>query len=148
MTRCRLLAQSVVRIISAIWSLSGGKRTNRKTVAISHNRLLWPNNIYRWVKYRVDHPPCGITRCRELIAVAVVGINRDPVVRDRFVDPALEVAIAYVEKIIALKGAARRYPVADENAEDLAADFIIGGSVTHQVPVFQRRSILASRDAP
>src|SRR4029450_1062800 len=33
--------------------------------------------------------------------------------------------------IIALKYAARRYPVAHENAEDLAADFIIGRSVKH-----------------
>ena len=43
----------------------------------------------------------------------------------------LEIAVAYVEKMIALKDAARRYPVAHENAEDLAADFIIGRSVKH-----------------
>jgi hypothetical protein len=43
----------------------------------------------------------------------------------------LKIAVAYVEKIIALKYAARRYPVAHENAEDLAADFIVGRSVKH-----------------
>jgi len=32
-----------------------------------------------------DHPPHGITLCRELIAVAVAQIDRDPVVRDRLV---------------------------------------------------------------
>jgi hypothetical protein len=61
-------------------------------------------------KCRVDHPPHGITRCGELIAVAVAQIDRDPVVRDRLVELALEIAVAYVEKIIALKYAARRYP--------------------------------------
>jgi hypothetical protein len=74
-----------------------------------------------------------------LIAVAVAPINRNPVVRDRLVDPALEIAVAYVEKIIALKYAARRYPVAHENAKDLAADFLIGGSVKHGAPAFERR---------
>ena len=99
-------------------------------------------------KYRVGHLPQGIPSRRELIAVAVVRINRDPVVCDRLIDPALKIAIAYVEKIIALKCTACRYPIAHENAEDLAADFIIGGSVKHRVPVSQRRLILASRDAP
>jgi hypothetical protein len=61
-------------------------------------------------KYWVDHPPHGITLFRELIAVAVAQIDRDPVVRDRLVELALEIAVAYVEKIIALKYAARRYP--------------------------------------
>src|SRR5262245_57322087 len=81
--------------------------------------------------YRVDHPPHGITLCGELVAVAVAQIDRDPVVRDRLVEPALKIAVAYVEKIITLKYAARLYPVAHENAEDLAADFIIGRSVKH-----------------
>ena len=84
---------------------------------------------------RVDHPPCGITSCRELISVAVAQIDCDPVVRDRLVDPALEIAIAYIEKIIALKHAARRYPVTRENVEDLAADILIGGSVKHRRPL-------------
>ena len=44
---------------------------------------------------RVDQPPHGITRCRELIEVLVALIDRDPVVRDRL-------AVAYVEKIVAL----------------------------------------------
>ena len=83
---------------------------------------------------RVDHPPCEITRCRELISVAVAQIDRDPVVRNRLVDSSLEIAIAYIEKIIALKHAARRYPVTRENVEDLAADILIGGSVKHGRP--------------
>ena len=78
------------------------------------NRLLWSPDIDRWVKCRVDHPPCGITRSRKLIAVAVAQIDRDPVVRDRLVYPALEIAVAYIEKIIALKRAARRYPISDD----------------------------------
>jgi len=83
---------------------------------------------------RVDHPPCIITRRRELISVAVTQIDRDPVVRDRLVDSALEIAIAYSDKIIALKHAARRYSVTRENVEDLAADVLIGGSVKHRRP--------------
>src|SRR5262245_5154892 len=85
-------------------------------------------------KYRVDHPPRGITRCRELIAVAIAQIDRDPVVRDRLVEPALKIAVAYVEKIITLKYATHRYPVAHENAKDLEDDFIIGRSVKHGHP--------------
>jgi hypothetical protein len=65
------------------------------------------------------------------IAVTVAQIHRDPVVRDCLVESALKIAVAYVEKIIALKYAARRYPVAHENAEDLATNFIIGRSVKH-----------------
>lgn len=84
---------------------------------------------------RVDHLPCGITSCRELISAAVAQIDCDPVVRDRLVDPALEITIAYIEKIIALKHAARRYPVTRENVEDLAADILIGGSVKHRRPL-------------
>ena len=113
---------------------------------LSRDRL--SPDTYRRVKGGVDHPPCGIPRCRELIAVAVSKIDRDPVVRDSLVDPALEVTVAHIEKIIALKRSARRYPIAHKNAEDLAADFIIGGSVKHRVQASQRRLILASRDAP
>jgi hypothetical protein len=108
---------------------------------LTQNRLLLPHEIYRVGKCRVDHPPHSITRCRELIAVAVAQIDRDPVVRDRLVDPALEIAVAYVEKIIALKYAARRYPVAHENAEDLAADLIVGWSVKHGAPAFEFSNI-------
>ena len=100
--------------------------------SVTRNRLLWPPDIYGWVKYRVDHPPHGITRCRELIAVAVVRVDRYPFVRDGLVDPVLEIAVTYVEKIIAQKHAVRWYPVAHENTEDLAAGFIIGRSVKHE----------------
>jgi hypothetical protein len=55
--------------------------------------------------HRVDHPPCGVTRCGELIAVAVSQIDGDPVVSHRPVNPALEITIAHIEKIIALKNA-------------------------------------------
>jgi hypothetical protein len=66
-----------------------------------------------------------------MIAVAVAPIDRDPVECDRLVDPALEITVANVEKIIALKRAAHRYPMAHKNAEYLAADFFIGGTVRH-----------------
>jgi hypothetical protein len=73
-----------------------------------------------------------------MISVAVAQIDRDPVVRNRHVDSSLEISIAYIEKIIALKHAARRYPVTRENVEDLAANVLIGGSVKH------RRALSAS----
>jgi hypothetical protein len=72
-----------------------------------------------------------------LIAVAVSQIDGNPVVSDRLVNPALE--IAHIEKIIALKNAARWYPVTHENAEDLATDVLVGGSVKHGSPMFERR---------
>jgi hypothetical protein len=82
--------------------------------------------------------PYGVTRRRELVAVAVAQIYYDPVVRDRFIDAALEIAIAHFEKMIALKDAARRYPIAHENAEDLAANVLIGRPVGHKSPIFER----------
>ena len=102
-------------------------------------RLLGLPDIYRLAKYRVDHLPQGIPSCRELIAVAVAPIDRDPIVRDSLVDPPLEIAVTYIEKIIALKRVARRYPMAHENVEDLAADILIGGAVKHGAPMFERR---------
>ena len=78
-------------------------------------RFLGFPDIYRLAKYRVDHLPQGITSCRELIAVAVAPIDRDPIVRDSPIDPALEIAVTYIEKIIALKRAVRRYLMAHEN---------------------------------
>ena len=89
-------------------------------------------------KSRVDHPPHGITLYRELIAVAVAQIDRDPVVCDRHVDPTLELAVANGAKVIALKRAARRYTVAHKNSEDLASDYIVGGSVRHEEPAIER----------
>ena len=104
-------------------------------------RFLGLPDIYRLAKYRINHLPHGITSCRELIAVAVTPIDRDPIVRDSLVDPPLEIAVTYIEKIIALKRAVRRYSMAHENVEDLAADILIGGSVKHLVQAFQRRLI-------
>ena len=132
------------------WSLSGfgnnlaafhadGKISVNYCEFRSLTRNLGLREIYRLAKYPVDHLPHGITRCRELIAVAVAQIDCDPVIRDCLVHPALEIAVADVEKIIAQKQAARRYPVAHENAEDLAADFIIGRSVKHGAPAFRTR---------
>ena len=70
-----------------------------------------------------------MTRCCELITVAVAQIDRDPIVCNRPVNPALEIAIAHIKKIIALKRATRRYLVARENVKDLAANFVIGKSI-------------------
>lgn len=91
--------------------------------------------IVGWV-YR---PPYGVARCRKLIAIAIASVDRDPVVCDRHVDPTLEIAIADAAKVIALKRAARRYTVAHKNSEDLASDFIVGGSVRHEEPAIERQ---------
>jgi OsmC-like protein len=58
---------------------------HRGMSAFDPNRLLGFYEICRLAKYWVDHPPHGITLFRELIAVAVAQIDRDPVVRDRLV---------------------------------------------------------------
>src|SRR5215471_21639592 len=86
------------------------------------------------VKRGIDRPPNGIARGRELVAVAVAQIDSDPVLCDRFVDPALEIAVAHTEKIVALKRAAWWYPVTHENAEDLTANVLIGKSIRHGSP--------------
>ena len=57
---------------------------------------------------RIDHPPDSVSRCRELIAVAVSQIDGDPIVGDRLVDPALEITVAHFKKIIALQRTGRR----------------------------------------
>ena len=81
---------------------------------------------------RIDRPPDSISRCRELIAVAVSQIDGDPIVGDRLVDPALEIAVAHFKKIIALQRAGCRNPMAPENAEDLTANVFVGRSVKHR----------------
>ena len=81
---------------------------------------------------RIDHPPDSVSRCRELIAVAVSQIDGDPIVGDRLVDPALEITVAHFKKIIALQRAGRRNPVTHENAEDLTANVLVGRSVRHR----------------
>ena len=80
----------------------------------------------------MDHPCDSVSRCRELIVVAVSRIDCDPIVGDRFVDPALEIAVAHFKKIIALKRAGRGNPMTHENAEDLTADVLVGRSVRHR----------------
>jgi hypothetical protein len=79
----------------------------------------------------MDHPPDSVSRCRELIAVAVSQIDGDPIVGDRLVDPALEITVAHFKKIIALQRAGRRNPMTHENAEDLTANILVGRSVKH-----------------
>jgi len=80
----------------------------------------------------INHLPESIARCRELIAVAVSQIDGDPIVGDRLVDPALEITVAHLEKIIALQRAGRRNPMTHENAEDLTAHVLVGRSVRHR----------------
>ena len=80
----------------------------------------------------MDHPPHIVSRCRELIAVAVTQIDGDPIVGDRFVDPALEITIAHFKKIIALQLSGRWNPITHENAEDLTANVLVGRSVMHK----------------
>jgi hypothetical protein len=80
----------------------------------------------------MNHPSDGISRCREVIAVAVSQIDSDPIIGDSLVDPALEVTVAHFKKIIALQGAGRRNPMTHENAEDLTANIFVGRSVRHR----------------
>ena len=81
---------------------------------------------------RMNHPPDGVSRCRELIAVAVSQIDGDPIVGDRLVNAALEITVAHFKKIIALQRAGRRNPMTHENAEDLTANILVGRSVKHR----------------
>ena len=71
-----------------------------------------------------DEPPDSVSRCRELIAVAVSQIDGGPIVGDCLVDPALEITVAHFKKIIALQRTGRRNPMTHENAEDLTANVI------------------------
>ena len=80
----------------------------------------------------MNHPSDGMSRCRELIAVAVSQIDGDPIISDRLVDPALKVTVAHFKKIIALQRAGRRNPMTHENAEDLTANIVVGRSVKHR----------------
>src|SRR6476659_4150322 len=89
---------------------------------------------------RIDHLPSSVSRCRELIAIAVSQIDGDPIVGNRLVDPALEITVAHFKKIIALQRAGRKNPVAHENAEDLTANVLVGRSVRHRPTIrFARR---------
>jgi hypothetical protein len=88
----------------------------------------------------MNHPPDGISRYRELIAVAISQIDGDPIVGDRLVDPALEITVAHFKKIIALQRAGRRNPMTHENAEDLTANILVGRSFKHRSTIgFARR---------
>jgi len=88
----------------------------------------------------IDHPSYSIARCREVIAVAVSQIDGDPIVCDRLVDPALEITVAHIEEIVTLQCAGRRYPMAHENGEDLTANVLVGKSVRHRSPRFEKYS--------
>ncbi len=79
----------------------------------------------------MNHPSDGVSRCREVIAVAVSQIDGYPIVGDRLVDPALEITVAHFKKIIALQRAGRRNPMMHKNAEDLTANILVGRSVKH-----------------
>src|SRR6476659_6355307 len=81
---------------------------------------------------RMNHPPDSVSRCRELIAVAVSQIDGDPIVGDRLVNAALEITVAHFKKIIALQRAGRRNPMTHENAEDLTANILVGTSIRHR----------------
>ena len=74
----------------------------------------------------------SVSRCRELIAVAVSQIDDDPIVGDRLVNAALEITVAHFKKIIALQRAGRRNPMTHENADDLTANILVGRSFKHR----------------
>ena len=81
----------------------------------------------------IDHPPDSVSRCRELIAVAVSQIDGDPIVGDSLVDPALEITVAHFKKIIALQRAGRRNPMTHgKRGAILTANVLVGRSVRHR----------------
>ena len=80
----------------------------------------------------MNYPSDSVSRCRELIAVAVSQIDGDPIVGDRLVNAALEITVAHFKKIIALQRAGRRNPMTHENANDLTANILVGRSVKHR----------------
>ena len=82
----------------------------------------------------MNHLTDSVSRCRELIAVAVSQIDDDPIVGDRLVNAALEIALSRTvpKKIIALQRAGRRNPMTHENADDLTANILVGRSFKHR----------------
>ena len=74
----------------------------------------------------------GVALVRQDVAVAIAVMHRDPPVRDRAVDAALEVAVADVKEVNAPERAAGLDLVANEYAEDLAAGFFIGERLSHE----------------
>src|SRR3954465_3397452 len=80
---------------------------------------------------RPDLAAGGVTLFGQDIAVPVAVMHRDPLVRHRAVDAALEIAVAHVEEMNAPQRAARLHLVTNEYAEDLAAGFFVGERVCH-----------------
>jgi len=74
----------------------------------------------------------GVALVRQDVAVAIAVMHRDPPVRDRAVDTALEVAVADVKEVNTPERAAGLDLVANEYAEDLAAGFFIGERLSHE----------------
>src|SRR5438874_10847111 len=61
----------------------------------------------------------------EFAGVPIVQFDLDPTIFDGLVQPALEIGIPHIEKIIASKNAARSNSVLHKNAEDLASYIFI-----------------------
>src|SRR6478735_7507425 len=80
---------------------------------------------------RADLAAGGVAFVRQDIAIPIPMMHGDPSVRDGAVDAALEIAVANVEEVDASQRAARLHLVADEDAEDLAAGFVVGERVSH-----------------
>src|SRR5689334_12097695 len=72
---------------------------------------------------RPDLAAGGVALFGQDIAVAIAVMHRDPLVRHRAIDAALEIAVAHIEEVDAPQRSARLHLVANENAEDLAAGF-------------------------
>src|SRR4051812_8438740 len=81
-----------------------------------------------------DLPAGGVAILGEDVAVAVAVMHRDPAVRHRAVDAALEIAVANIEEMDAAQRAGRLHFVAHEYAEDLTASFFVGQRVRHDTP--------------
>ena len=74
----------------------------------------------------------GVTFIGQDVAIMVAMVNRDPSVRYRTVDTALEVAVANVEEMDSPERPAGLHFVANEDAEDLSAGFFFGERVSHE----------------
>src|SRR3954452_21299508 len=73
----------------------------------------------------------GVALFGQDVAITIAMMHRDPLVRHRAVDAALEITVAHIEEMYAPQRAAGLHLVANEYAEDLAAGFFVGERVCH-----------------
>src|SRR5438874_12720410 len=94
----------------------------------------------RRIRRKPDVQSRSETDVGEFVGVPIVQFDLDPTIFDGLVQPALEIGIPHIEKIIASKHAARSNSVLHKNAEDLASYIFIRCHVMCPLPVSKRRS--------